>query len=446
MHSHWTYLLLLLWHVCGSLFVSSFSRGKKWKRPTHRCTICIIIAQFTVAVGVIIWTKLEVESTGSPLWYIQCAFITGGVYASRLLTATMAATLLFLTSKSVSFVRDLQRWIVPAALVIPVILIALMCAIITPRKSPMPDLRNPNFQLGSAEGAVSIFILLFSFIVTIGCLVLHQRYQRRQHTEAYASLIGNNENVESTTIETRNVVDVEDLITPISPAPTNPCGLDNNCTFQRGLCAAATGTLDEYEAESDNERETRNDDDPQILRHVVFIIFLLCSMFIGLVLSVGTMIMEQMTGVYAELAFLDVAFNFGQPLIAFGIFGLDPSLGRLGKWLKNACQEWKARQKLQLPDEASLSPEARMIREQFSRCHLRECRERISMCRRRLLTVYEGVFSGTDLVNWLLEADVAQNRDEAVRYGRCLLESRVLHHVDGTHHFQDKNILYTFRG
>ncbi|XP_063975781.1 lysosomal cholesterol signaling protein [Diachasmimorpha longicaudata] len=435
--------------ACVWLIICFFVlEGKKFKRPTHRCTICIIIAQFTVAIGVIIWTKLDIQSTGSPLWYLQCAFITGGVYASRLLTAAMAATLLFLSSKSGAFVRDLQRWILPTALGIPFILVTLMCAIVTPRNPSEPDMRNPNFQLGTVEGAVSIFILLFSFIVTIGCLVLHQRYQRRQHTEAYASLIGNSENAESTTIDTRNVVDVEDLITPISPVPANPCGVDNNCAFQRGLCTAATGALDEYEPESDNEREMSRMDgeDPQILRHVVFIIFLLCSMFIGLALSVGTMIMEQMTGVYAELAFLDVAFNFGQPLIAFGIFGLDPSLGKLGKWLKNACHEWKARQKLQLPDEASLSPEARMIREQFSQCHLRECRDRISMCRRRLLTVYEGVFSGTDLVNWLLEADVAHSREEAVRYGRCLLESRVLHHVDGTHHFHDRNILYTFQG
>lgn len=92
-----------------------------------------------------------------------------------------------------------------------------------------------------------------------------------------------------------------------------------------------------------------------------------------------------------------------------------------------------------------MSPEVKSIREQFRQCHLRACRDRISMCRRRLLKVYEGAFSGCDLVDWLLEEGIAQTRDEAVRYGRCLLESRVLHHVDDTHHFQDKNILYTFR-
>jgi len=54
---------------------------------------------------------------------------------------------------------------------------------------------------------------------------------------------------------------------------------------------------------------------------------------------VGTLIMEQLTGIYAELAFLDVALSFGQSLIAFAIFGLDPSLGKLGCWLRKICRK-----------------------------------------------------------------------------------------------------------
>lgn len=51
--------------------------------------------------------------------------------------------------------------------------------------------------------------------------------------------------------------------------------------------------------------------------------------------------MEQLTGIYAELAFVDVALNFGQSLIAFAIFGLDPSLGKLGSWLQKVCKKWQ---------------------------------------------------------------------------------------------------------
>ncbi|XP_044007276.1 integral membrane protein GPR155 isoform X2 [Aphidius gifuensis] len=432
--------------ACVWLIICFFiSEEKKWKRPTHRCTACIIIAQFAVCIGLIIWTQLDINDHSSALWYIQFILISTGVYVSRLLTAVMALTILFLSSRSLSFVNTLQKSILPAALAIPIVVVGLMCLMITPSSNGNDDdnLRNPNFQLGRVQAAMSIFILLFSFIVTLGCLVLQQRYQRRHHADSYASLIGNQENAESTVVESRTVVDVEDLV-----LPNGNCGLDGGCGLQRNLCAATSGVLDECEPESEylNDNLRRDNDDPQILRHLVLLIILLCSMLFALALSFGTMIMEEMIGIYAELAFLDVAFNFGQALIVFGIFGLDPSLGKLGPWLMKIAQDWRARQKLQLPDEESLSPEVKSIREQFRQCHLRACRDRISMCRRRLLKVYEGAFSGCDLVDWLLEEGIAQTRDEAVRYGRCLLESRVLHHVDDTHHFQDKNILYTFRG
>lgn len=99
---------------------------------------------------------------------------------------------------------------------------------------------------------------------------------------------------------------------------------------------------------------------------------------------------------------------------------------------------------LQLPDENSLSSEAKAFREQFKRCYLAKCRARIGACRRNLLRTYNGAFTGSDLVDWLLEAGVAKDRDEAIYYGRCLLDSRVLNHVDGTQHFHDRNLLYTF--
>lgn len=137
-----------------------------------------------------------------------------------------------------------------------------------------------------------------------------------------------------------------------------------------GICRSNNNEIDDCDLYLSNERNTA--DDPQTLRHLVFLILLLCSMFIvskprnfpfalcaliickdvtmlrinqyyatqGLSISIGTLIMEQLTGVYAELAFLDVALNFGQSIIAFGIFGLDPSLGRLGCWLRKICRKW----------------------------------------------------------------------------------------------------------
>lgn len=423
--------------ACIWLLICFLGFGRKrYNQVTHRCTLCLVIAQLAIAIGVIIWSKLDPNNNQTTLWYVQFILITTGVYASRIWTAAIAATLLFLSSRSLSFVKNLQKWFYPLGWGVPLLMVILTC--ITVRLNPSDlDFKNPNFQLGRTQVAVSSFVLIFCFIVTLGCLVLQQRYQRRHSTMSYEHLRNNAENP---TIENneRSIVDVEDLVSPLTNAtPIFGCEFQNGCP--NGACRGG-----ENRDNCEEENETNLNDDPQILRHLVFLILLLCSMFIGLSISVGTLIMEQLTGIYAELAFLDVTLNFGQSLIAFAIFGLDPSLGKLGCWLRKMWRKWQFEKELQLPCEEALSPEVKEIREQFNRCHLDACRARISMCRRRLLRVYRGVFSGTDLVNWLLEVGIVTSREDAVRYGRCLLESRVLQHVDGTQHFYDQNLLYTF--
>ncbi|KYN09636.1 hypothetical protein ALC57_18156, partial [Trachymyrmex cornetzi] len=422
--------------ACIWLLICFLGFGRKrYNKVTHRCTLCIVIAQLAIAIGVIIWSKLDSDSNQT-LWYIQFILITTGVYASRIWTAAIAATLLFLSSRSLSFVENLQKWFYPFGWGVPLLIVTLIC--VTVRLNPSDlDFKNPNFQLGRTQAAISSFILIFCFIVTLGCLILQQRYQRRHNTMSYGHL---RNDVQNSTTENneRIIVDVEDLVSPL----INSTSIIS-CEFQNG-CSNEACRANEDGDGCEEENETNADDDPQILRHAVFLILLLCSMFIGLSISVGTLIMEQLTGIYAELSFLDVTLNFGQSLIAFAIFGLDPRLGKLGCWLRKMCRKWQSGKELQLPCEEALSSEVKEIREQFSRCHLDACRARISMCRRRLLRVYRGVFSGTDLVNWLLEVGIVDNREDAVRYGRCLLESRVLQHVDGTHHFYDQNLLYTF--
>ncbi|CAK9799087.1 Integral membrane protein GPR155 [Anthophora quadrimaculata] len=410
-------------------------RRKKYKCVTHKCTFCIIIAQVSAAIGVIIWTKLESHNNNSVLWYMQFILITVGVYASRMWTMAIAATLLYISSRSLDFVQNIQKWFYPVGWGIPLLIAIVMCSTVSPKET-MPNFRNPNFQFGVIQAATSTVLLIFCFIVTMGCLVLQQRYQRRNISASYDNLTDNIEYSNNDDAE-RRVVDVEDLVS--SRMPFVGCQYVDGCP--NVVCRGNNNEIDDCDAYLNVDNENN---DPQSLRHLVFVILLLCSMFIGLSISIGTLIMEQLTGVYAELAFLDVALNFGQSLIAFAIFGLDAGLGKLGCWLRKMCRKWRAEKELQLPTEDALSPEVKAIRDQFNRCHLAECRARIAICRRRLLKVYKGVFTGIDLVNWLLEVGIAQNREEAVQYGRNLLESRVLQHIDGTQHFYDQSLLYTF--
>ncbi|XP_012282848.1 integral membrane protein GPR155 [Orussus abietinus] len=423
--------------ACIWLFICFAARRRTG--PTHRCTLCMLLSQLVAAVGVILWTKLDPLRipVGSALWYIQFILITGGTYATRAYTAALAVTLLFLSSRSTSFIRKVHTWVLPTCLGGPLLLVGLMCILLDPEELVDVTRKNPNFQLGKIEAAVSVLFLIFCLLVTLGCLILQQRYERRHHPvmeDDLASPVTDSET-------TRSVVDVEDIVPTSSNLTVDDCSV-NGC---RTTCCSNVDRGDCEEASLiTGENEILEAQDPQTRRHVVLLILLLCSMFIGLSLSINTLVTEQMTGIYAELSFLDAALNFGQPLIVFAIFGLDPGFLNLLRWLHQLVQTWTKARGLDLPDEDSLSIEVKTVRDEFNRCHLAQCHAQIAFCRRRLLRIYRGVFAGKDLVDWLLEAGLSKDREEAVHYGQCLLNGRVLRHIDGTQHFQDKNLLYTF--
>ncbi len=54
------------------------------------------------------------------------------------------------------------------------------------------------------------------------------------------------------------------------------------------------------------------------------------------------------------------------------------------------------------------------------------------------------MFTGSDLVDWLLERNIVETREEAVQYGHSLMLGRVLAHVTQEHYFHDEPYFYRF--
>ncbi|VEN45839.1 unnamed protein product [Callosobruchus maculatus] len=131
--------------------------------------------------------------------------------------------------------------------------------------------------------------------------------------------------------------------------------------------------------------------------------------------------MEQMSGIYVELSFLDATLNFGQSIIVFAIFGLNSKeivLPILKYWRKL----WYGANTLSLPAWHELSPETKHVCDQFVTHHLQRCRETIATDRRWRLKIYKNVFTGEQFVDWLIEVGLARDRIEAVNYARHLVE------------------------
>ena len=61
------------------------------------------------------------------------------------------------------------------------------------------------------------------------------------------------------------------------------------------------------------------------------------------------------------------------------------------------------------------------------------------------LRTYEDVFTGTELVDWLLNKQLVNTREDAVSYGDILLQGQVIEHVRQEHYFHDENYFYQIK-
>nr|AAL25359.1 GH19521p [Drosophila melanogaster] len=184
-------------------------------------------------------------------------------------------------------------------------------------------------------------------------------------------------------------------------------------------------------------------DEHQTLKHTVLLITLLCSMFVGLAVSIWTLVMEGMSGIYLELSFLDAFLNFGQGLIVLAVFITD-----IGELLMPVVKLWRklwyGANVVSLPHWSNVRPETKHICEQFRNHHLENCKKDIAKDRRWRIRVYRRVFYGTEFVSWLIEVGLSKDRMEAVHYARHLVDGRVLRHINNVYHFEDKLLLYNF--
>lgn len=187
--------------ISAALFVLLlFSITKKFKRLPHRITCCLLISQIIASIGVILWSKLGQEANWK--MYLQFSFFTIGQYSSRIWTAFLAITLLFLNSRSLCFALKLWPFFVGVGFGVPVLLTVIL--FICDNDNILPkEKSNPSFQFGNAQAAISVFLLVLCFLVTVGCLILHQRYKKR--FERYLTLskeVASPEDTDTTTTTT----------------------------------------------------------------------------------------------------------------------------------------------------------------------------------------------------------------------------------------------------
>lgn len=277
---------------------------------------------------------------------------------------------------------------------------------------------------------------------------INNRVRSSSTSDEDESKCSNNEECCTRKSNATTVVDIEDLLAQNGNDHDRPKGLCSSQFHCDGTSRENCQSLvKKYQVETNQGLEPlefpENTDEFQIMRHTVLLILLLCSMFVGLALSVWTLVMEGMSGIYVELSFLDAFLNFGQSLIVLACFITDT--GELFHPLAKYWHKlWYGANILRLPDWNSISPEAQHICDQFTNHHLDACRKAIAEDKRWRIKIYKKVFYGNRFVDWLIEVGLAKDRVEAAQYARYLIDGRVLRHINNVYHFHDKNLLYTF--
>ncbi|XP_028038980.1 integral membrane protein GPR155 isoform X1 [Bombyx mandarina] len=466
--------------LCCLWVLIVFVITKKHRRMPHRLTISLLLSQILLAVSVI-WGGPHNTSAPSLNATIQQAFLSFSMYSCLLWTSMLSVGILMLQSRGPCFVVTLWPVLGFVAWGAPAVMVTVLLA----TKS---STENINSQ---ATDAIRLCLLVFCLTVTTGCLIVYIRLRRRSALfaslsaeattnfsppEETSSLVENMEptsQAQSVSGDTNAALGCYGTITA-SPSPSRQpngcCSNDPDCendltdsndiedlgsnirecacpSWRRapdGACphsrdvqraAAALGLL---------PHELARARTAQLLKHTVLIIIYSLSMFIGITYTTWRMMLKDESGVFVEIEFLDVAANYGQGLVLFILFGVDPE-EILVPTLRYLKTKWYGADTVILPPIEDLSFETKHVCDQFISHHLDRCRDAIAKDTRWRMRTYRGVFRGSCLVKWLIDCGLAKDEYEAVTYGRHLVDGRLIAHVSDAHHFTNSPMLYAFK-
>lgn len=178
----------------------------------------------------------------------------------------------------------------------------------------------------------------------------------------------------------------------------------------------------------------------------IFTYFFEC--FQSISLSVWTLIMEGMSGIYIELSFLEAFLNFGQCILVSACFITDTDefwkitskyVRKLWQFNRNTAQNRRS-----ADCAADNDTRTKIICEQFVRHHIENCKAAIGSDRFTHSRLYKEAFYGTTFVNWLITVGLAADRREAITFANYLIDGGILHHINDVKNFYDRDIIYCF--
>ncbi|XP_051786578.1 integral membrane protein GPR155 isoform X3 [Erpetoichthys calabaricus] len=374
-------LFALVWSVAVMIL------SKKFKRLPHLFTTNLLLAQFLVCVGMILW-KFIINQNNFIGQILSFILLYSSLYSTYLWTGLIALSLLLLRKDDEPKIR-MAAFII-AGWGIPAFIVGML--LIAGHKNE--ETLDSAFFYGKPQIMSTAVVLLCSIVVAgVSLMFLSRSYQDSNYQVLdQTSLPGTSEDLRP--LDNQESPQLRGtMLSPQLEASIQedscPCGLSNGkmccssapvpdmiaCGSRRDAPNGQAGQC-ARNCESQScllvlEEQKLHNTDRQLARHVLLCLLLIVGLFANLSSCLWWLFNQEPGQLYVELQFFCAIFNYGQGFITFGIFGLDKHL-IIVPFKKRIAGLFMGKEKVD-ENESAVSEEIRMTCRQFVRYHKDQC-------------------------------------------------------------------------
>uniref|UniRef100_A0A8C7FU31 G protein-coupled receptor 155 n=1 Tax=Oncorhynchus kisutch TaxID=8019 RepID=A0A8C7FU31_ONCKI len=392
--------------------------SKKFKRLPHMFSLNLFLAQILACVGMILWNFVVRQDSfiGHVLTF---TLLYGSLYSTYVWPGLIAFSLVLM--KRGGELKVAPGFLVIAGWGVP----GLVAAVLLITGKRMPDTIDSAFFYGTPQNICTSVVLAFSIVLSGGSLMGLSRgtWDSKYQVLERDSLLGTTED-----LRPQSCPDTQTIPDMLEPGRAR--------SINQGILALSTGCL---LAQEEQQRQLA---DRQVARHVLLCLLLTVSLLANLSSCLWWLFNRVPGRLYLELQFFCAVVNYGQGFISFGIFGLDKHLIIL-PFKKRMSSLWHSMKPEEQP-QLVVSDDIMMTCTQFTKYHKEQCVRDIVQKKRCGERMVADTFLGSELVEWLLQVGLSQDRGEALLYGGRLQQGGVLQHITQEYGFQDDELHYRF--
>lgn len=449
---------------CSIWTIFIFICGRKWTSITHRITLALISFQAILSISSYLTSLTTSPPSTPPKFYHSIPIVAA--FATRFITAILGMTLSLIHTRSLTSIHKVQNFLLFGTISAAII---LTCLVTFLARYMEPISQDYLFPYGLYQAVVSSGVLAISLVISAISMIVQQRHYAL--VESYRTMAneadGDGTSIVSARSSNDEAGDHGSNLYPFNEISVNS-SIANGINLREEISSdiqsnmfvstqSETSTLRQRKncrnsfrcywndlrnsslAFCENSRNLSFYNFVQLDLHSSFLLYLLLSMIVGFVICLTRPISDKVSGVYAELIFLDVFLVHGQAIATFVLFGSDVTpLIDLWRCLTSKYSSTKAIDKLLGSNEETLHFCA-----QFNTYHREKCANDICFAINHMDREISA-FKGRDLVKWLLESGLVKHRKEANIYSLHLFRGALIKHIDECSHFLDTSSLYQF--